>query len=103
MKDMQDSRPTSRADEVDTPLSLSRRRLLGGALGMPLTLVTRDLWHVFYQNQMQINGGKNDQFVAWADAGGLTMGYYVNTAYALRLWGLAEEFTLWKRWRTAPA
>jgi phospholipase C len=24
------------------------------------------LWHVFYQNQMQINGGKNDGFVAWA-------------------------------------
>lgn len=43
---------------------------------LPLSLVTRDLWHVFYQNQMQINGGKNDRFVAWADSGGLTMGYY---------------------------
>lgn len=40
---------------------------------LPLSLVTRDLWHVFYQNQMQINDGKNDRFVAWADAGGLTM------------------------------
>jgi hypothetical protein len=43
---------------------------------LPLGLVTRDLWHVFYQNQMQINGGKNDGFVAWADSGGLTMGHY---------------------------
>ena len=32
---------------------------------LPLNLVTRDLWHVFYQNQMQINDCKNDQFVAW--------------------------------------
>jgi len=26
--------------------------------------VTRDPWHRFYQNQMQIDGGKNDRFVA---------------------------------------
>ena len=36
----------------------------------------RDLYHRFYENQMQINGGKNDMFAAWADAGGLTMGYF---------------------------
>ena len=46
---------------------------------------SRDLWHVFYQNQMQINGGKNDRFVAWADSGGLVMGYYSDSAYNLRL------------------
>ena len=61
---------------------------------LPLSLVTRDLWHVFYQNQMQINGGKNDMYVAWADSGGLTMGYYPQTRYALHLWSLAEEFVL---------
>ncbi|WP_263262755.1 acid phosphatase [Pseudomonas sp. RIT-PI-S] len=61
---------------------------------LPMGLVTRDLWHVFYQNQMQINGGRNDQFVAWADAGGLPMGYYPQSRYALRLWDLAEEFVL---------
>ncbi|RTL34595.1 MAG: acid phosphatase, partial [Rhodocyclaceae bacterium] len=33
--------------------------------------VTRDLYHRFFENQMQINGGKNDMFAAWADAGGL--------------------------------
>ena len=32
----------------------------------PLAHATRDLWHLFYQNQMQINGGKNDKFVAYA-------------------------------------
>ncbi|WP_249677642.1 acid phosphatase [Pseudomonas abieticivorans] len=61
---------------------------------LPLNLVTRDLWHVFYQNQMQINGGKNDQFVAWADSGGFTMGYYAQSQYALRLWDVAREFVL---------
>ncbi len=61
---------------------------------LPLSLVTRDLWHVFYQNQMQINGGKNDHFVAWADSGGLVMGYYAQSRYALRLWDVAKEFVL---------
>lgn len=61
---------------------------------LPLSLVTRDLWHVFYQNQMQINGGKNDGFVAWGDSGGLVMGHYAQSRYALRLWDLAKEFVL---------
>ena len=61
---------------------------------LPLNLVTRDLWHVFYQNQMQINEGKNDQFVAWADSGGLPMGYYDQSQYSLRLWDVAREFVL---------
>jgi acid phosphatase len=61
---------------------------------LPLSLVTRDLWHVFYQNQMQINGGKNDRFVAWSDAGGLPMGYYAQSQYSLRLWDVAKEFVL---------
>lgn len=61
---------------------------------LPLSLVTRDLWHVFYQNQMQINGGKNDGFVAWGDAGGLVMGHYAQSRYSLRLWDVAKEFVL---------
>ncbi|MEO6972760.1 MAG: acid phosphatase [Rhodoferax sp.] len=65
-----------------------------GGADLPLELVTRDLWHVFYQNQMQINGGKNDGFVAWADSGGFTMGHYASTAYNLHLWDIAREFTL---------
>lgn len=53
--------------------------------------MTRDLWHVFYQNQMQINGGKNDGFVAWGDSGGLVMGHYAQSRYALRLWDVARS------------
>jgi acid phosphatase len=61
---------------------------------LPTGIVTRDLWHRFYQNQMQINGGRNDQFAAWADSGGLVMGHYRNSTDTLHLWGLAQRYTL---------
>ncbi|MET3138856.1 acid phosphatase [Undibacterium sp. GrIS 1.2] len=69
---------------------------LKDAEGLPLpeSVITRDLWHLFYQNQMQINGGKNDQFVAWADSGGLTMGHYGETHKNLDLWKIAQQYTL---------
>ncbi|MES2071102.1 MAG: acid phosphatase [Pseudomonadota bacterium] len=69
---------------------------LKDAEGQPLpeSVITRDLWHLFYQNQMQINGGKNDQFVAWADAGGLVMGHYGETHKNLDLWKIAQQYTL---------
>ena len=38
--------------------------------------VTRDLVHRFFEHQMQIDGGKNDGYAAWSDAGGLAMGHY---------------------------
>jgi acid phosphatase len=54
--------------------------------------VTRDLWHRFYEHQMQIDGGKNDGYAAWSDAGGLALGYYDYSGSAL--YALAEEFVL---------
>src|SRR5690348_2176489 len=56
-------------------------------------LVTHDLWHRFYQNQMQIDGGRNDRFVAWADSGALVMGHY-EAGPKLPLWGIAQQYTL---------
>jgi len=69
---------------------------IADAQGKPLPngVITRDLWHRFYQNQMQIAGGRNDQFAAWADSGGLVMGHYRNSADTLRLWNLARQYTL---------
>jgi len=61
---------------------------------LPHGLVTRDLIHAFYNNQLQINGGRNDGFVAWGDSGQMTMGRYGDTSSNLRLWALAQEFTL---------
>lgn len=61
---------------------------------LPHGVITRDLVHAFYNNQAQINGGKNDGFVAWGDSGALVMGHYAEAPVHLRLWRLAEQFTL---------
>ena len=58
----------------------------------PLSVTTHDLWHRFYQNQMQINGGKNDRFVAYADLGALVMGHYDGSK--LPLWAVANQYAL---------
>ena len=69
---------------------------LRAADGTPLPhgVVTRDLVHRFYENQLQINGGRNDGFVAWGNTGAMTMGHYADGAVNLRLWQLARQFTL---------
>jgi acid phosphatase len=64
----------------------------GTSPGVPLSVITPDLVHRFYQNQMQINGGRNNMFAAWSDAGGLAMGYYDGSS--MRLWKLAQQYTL---------
>jgi acid phosphatase len=61
---------------------------------LPQGVITRNLVHQFYQNQLQINGGKNDGFVAWGDSGAFPMGYYADSGVNLRLWQLARQFTL---------
>jgi acid phosphatase len=54
--------------------------------------VTRDLVHRFFEHQMQIDGGKNDGYAAWSDAGGLAMGHY--DTHESALYHLAQEFVL---------
>ena len=61
---------------------------------LPTSVITRDLWHLFWQNQMQINGGTNNQFAAWANSGGLTMGYYGETAKTLDMYKIAQQYTM---------
>jgi acid phosphatase len=61
-------------------------------VGVDQSVITRDLYHRFFNNQMQINGGKNDKFAAYADSGGLVMGYYDGSKMAL--WQLAKQYTL---------
>src|SRR5262245_20405129 len=43
---------------------------------LPRNVLTVTPVHRFYQNRVQINGGKNDMFVAWTDVGSLVMGNY---------------------------
>jgi acid phosphatase len=56
------------------------------------SVVTRDMYHRFFENQMQIDGGKNDMFAAWADSGGLVMGHFDYSASPL--FKLAQQYTL---------
>jgi acid phosphatase len=58
----------------------------------PFNVATRDLVHRFYNNQMQIDGGRNDKFAAFSDAGGLVMGVYDGST--LPLYELARQYTL---------
>ncbi len=48
--------------------------------------------HVFFHNQEQINGGKNNMFAAMSQVGGWTMGYYDGSQF--KLWQWAREYTL---------
>jgi len=48
--------------------------------------------HAYYQNREQINGGKNNQFVAMTNVGAWTMGYFDGSQ--MRLWQWAKEYTL---------
>lgn len=59
---------------------------------LPLSVETRDLRHRFYENQMQIDGGKNDLFVAYGDSGALVMGHYEYSK--LPLWSVAKRYTV---------
>jgi phospholipase C len=59
---------------------------------IPSNSPTRDLVHRFYQEQLQIHGGRMDRFALVSDAMGLTMGYY-NTAN-LPLAAEARKYTL---------
>ncbi len=43
---------------------------------------------------MQINGGRNNKFAAWADSGGLVMMYIPNNNPDHPLWALARDNVL---------
>src|SRR4029434_9460917 len=83
-----------KASSPDFPTDLSNRPFRADAppITLPLSVPTRDLVHRFYQNVEQINGGRNDRFVAASDAGGLAMGYYDGST--LPLWQCANGYVL---------
>ena len=59
---------------------------------LPLSTPTKDLWHRFYQNQMQIGDGSNNKHVAWGDSGALVMSNWDGSKMAM--WNIAKEYTL---------
>ncbi|HWE27863.1 MAG TPA: acid phosphatase [Polyangia bacterium] len=54
--------------------------------------VTTDMYHRFFENQMQIHGGANDKFTAYADEGGMVMAYFDISKTSL--WALAKQYVL---------
>src|SRR5580698_8140705 len=76
----------------NAPFSIERAFTPQSNVTLSTSTVTRDLWHRFYEHQMQIDGGKNDGYAAWSDAGGLALGHYDYSQSAL--YALAREFVL---------
>jgi acid phosphatase len=76
----------------NAPFSIEHAFTAQGGGALSIATVTRDLVHKFFEHQMQIDGGKNDGYAAWSDAGGLAMGHYDYAHSAL--FRLAKEFVL---------
>ncbi|HEY9064254.1 MAG TPA: acid phosphatase [Burkholderiaceae bacterium] len=73
--------------QIDDPKGIGASGVVVGQ-----QIITRDLVHRYYSNMLQINGGRNDGFAAWSDAGGLSMGYYDGSS--MKLWKIAQQYVL---------
>ena len=80
------------AELPNAPFSIEHAFTPQSNVTLSTSTVTRDLAHRFFEHQMQIDGGKNDGYAAWSDAGGLAMGHYDYSQSAL--YALAKEFVL---------
>jgi acid phosphatase len=76
----------------NAPFSIEHAFTPQSTVALSTSTVTRDLAHRFFEHQMQIDGGKNDGYAAWSDAGGLAMGHYDYSQSAL--YALAKDFVL---------
>jgi acid phosphatase len=76
----------------NAPYSIEHGFTAQSQVTLSTATVTRDLWHRFFEHQMQIDGGKNDGYAAWSDAGGLALGHYDYSNSSL--YALAREFVL---------
>jgi acid phosphatase len=76
----------------NAPFSIEHAFTAQSGVTLTGSSITRDLWHRFFEHQMQIDGGRNDGYAAWSDAGGLTMGYWDTSGSAL--YALAREYVL---------
>jgi acid phosphatase len=76
----------------NAPFSIEHAFTPQSNVTLSTSTVTRDLVHRFFEHQMQIDGGKNDGYAAWSDAGGLALGHYDYSESAL--YRLAKEFVL---------
>ena len=80
------------ANLPNAPFAVETAFTAAAGVTLSTATVTRDLYHRFFENQMQINGGRNDSYAAWADAGGLTMGHFDYSKS--KVYQLARQYTL---------
>jgi acid phosphatase len=76
----------------NAPFSIEHAFTAQSKVTLSTSAVTRDLYHRFFEHQMQIDGGRNDGYAAWSDAGGLAMGHYDTSHSAL--YALARQYVL---------
>ncbi len=76
----------------NAPFSIEHAFTPQSGVSLSTQTVTRDLYHRFFEHQMQIDDGRNDQYAAWADSGGLTMGHFDTSHSAL--FDLARHYVL---------
>jgi acid phosphatase len=77
---------------ANAPFNIATAFQTSAGVTLDGTSVTRDMYHRFFENQMQINGGANDGFAAWADSGGLVMGFFDYSGSGL--YKLAKDYVL---------
>jgi acid phosphatase len=77
---------------LNAPFAIETGFVSNGGAALSTLDVTRDMAHRFFENIMEINGGTNDQFAAWLDAGGLTMGHWDYSRS--KLYALAQQYVL---------
>jgi acid phosphatase len=76
----------------NAPFAIERAFTAQSGVTLSSSAVTRDLYHRFFEHQMQIDNGSNDGYAAWSDAGGLSMGY--NDTSQSALYALARRYVL---------
>ncbi|MDB5985114.1 MAG: acid phosphatase [Nevskia sp.] len=76
----------------NAPFSIETAFTAASGVRLSSAVVTRDLIHRFYENQMQIDGGSNAGFAAWSNAGGLALGHFDYSGSAL--YRLAQQYVL---------
>ena len=85
--------PESMTDGLaNKPFPLETGFIAGGGSALTTGDVTRDMAHRFFENAMEINGGTNDMFAAFLDAGGITMGHFDYSAS--QMYKLAQNYVL---------
>jgi acid phosphatase len=77
---------------ANSPFGLETGFVPNGGATLTTLDVTRDIAHRFFENIMEINGGSADQYAAFEDGGGITMGHW-DFSHG-KMYALAQQYVL---------